>query len=82
VVTRDVPDYALMKGNPARQTGWMSRHGHVLKGKKGAVLRCPEAGLKYQLDAKGWLRCLDLDENASIPAELARGKKSYREFER
>src|SRR6187399_3465704 len=31
VVTKDVPDYALMVGVPARQTGWMSRHGHLLK---------------------------------------------------
>ena len=30
VVTRDVPDYALVVGNPARQIGWMSRHGHRL----------------------------------------------------
>ena len=30
VVTKDVPDYALVLGNPARKTGWMSRHGHVL----------------------------------------------------
>jgi UDP-2-acetamido-3-amino-2,3-dideoxy-glucuronate N-acetyltransferase len=35
VVTKDVPDYALMVGNPARQKGWMSRHGHILR---------PEAG--------------------------------------
>lgn len=31
VVTKDVPDYGLMIGNPARQKGWMSRHGHVLR---------------------------------------------------
>ena len=31
VVTKDVPDYALVVGNPARQQGWMSRHGHVLR---------------------------------------------------
>src|SRR5205807_680278 len=30
VVTKDVPDYALVLGNPATQTGWMSRHGHRL----------------------------------------------------
>ena len=80
VVTRDVPDYALMKGNPARRTGWMSRHGHVLKADKDGVLRCPESGLQYQLNGDGGLRCLDLDEEAPMPLELARGKKSYREF--
>ena len=31
VVTKDVPDYALVMGNPARQAGWISRHGHPLK---------------------------------------------------
>ena len=31
VIAKDVPDYALMIGVPARQKGWMSRHGHVLK---------------------------------------------------
>ena len=31
VVTRDVPDFALVVGNPARQIGWMSRHGHRLE---------------------------------------------------
>src|SRR3954468_12949072 len=31
VVTKDVPDYALMTGVPARQAGWMSRHGHRLQ---------------------------------------------------
>jgi UDP-2-acetamido-3-amino-2,3-dideoxy-glucuronate N-acetyltransferase len=30
VVTKDVPDYGLVLGNPARQKGWMSRHGHIL----------------------------------------------------
>lgn len=80
VVTRNVPDYALVKGNPARQAAWMSRHGHVLKAAKDGVFHCPESGLRYQLDHAGTLRCLDLDEEASLPNELARGKKPYREF--
>lgn len=48
VVTKDVPDYALMVGVPARQKGWISRHGHVLKhpGPDG-VMVCPESGLRY-----------------------------------
>ena len=36
VVTQDVPDYALILGNPGRQRGWMSRHGHLLRPDKGA----------------------------------------------
>lgn len=54
VVTKDVPDYALMVGNPARQKGWMSRHGHILKppttnDQRPTILICPESGLRYQL---------------------------------
>ena len=77
VVTKDVPDYALMMGNPARQKGWMSRHGHILKnpGPEG-VLICPESGFRYRLDGDA-LRCLDLDEESPLPAELAKGVKSY-----
>src|SRR5512137_1907069 len=48
VVTKDVPDYALMVGSPARQKGWMSRHGHMLKNPdKDGILVCPESGLRY-----------------------------------
>jgi UDP-2-acetamido-3-amino-2,3-dideoxy-glucuronate N-acetyltransferase len=46
VVTRDVPDYALMMGNPARQKGWMSRHGHILRpatAGSSRVLECESA---------------------------------------
>jgi len=78
VVAKDVPDYALIVGVPGRQKGWMSRHGHILKG-AGAegVLVCPESGLRYQEAEPGVLRCLDLDENAPLPEELAVGKIVY-----
>lgn len=78
VVAKDVPDYALMVGVPARQMGWMSRHGHVLKdpGAQG-ILTCPESGLRYQVNSEGALRCLDLDEEAPLPPELAVGKTFY-----
>jgi len=49
VVTRDVPDYALMVGNPARRIGWMSRHGERLD----ADLRCPVSGVCYQQTENG-----------------------------
>ncbi len=49
VVTKNVPDYALMVGNPARQTGWMSEHGHKLKFDANGQAVCPESGEKYQL---------------------------------
>ncbi len=44
VVTRDVPDYALVVGNPARRRGWVSRTGEVL----GANLTCPRTGESYR----------------------------------
>ena len=81
VVTKDVPDYALMLGNPARQKGWMSRHGHILDNPDAnGIMRCPEAGLRYQETEAGTLRCLDLDETAPLPVEQARGHQSYEFF--
>lgn len=107
VVTQDVPDYALMVGVPARQKGWMSRHGHVLKNPdKDGIMTCPESGLRYQLlsvDSKSCivncqqddprstthnprstevLRCLDLDEEAPLPPELAVGKEFYNDLKK
>ncbi len=49
VVTKEIPDYALVIGNPARQTGWMSEYGHKLKFDKEGLAVCPESGEKYQL---------------------------------
>jgi UDP-2-acetamido-3-amino-2,3-dideoxy-glucuronate N-acetyltransferase len=79
VVTKSVPDFALVVGNPARQTGWMSRHGHRLESPDSdRVMRCPETGYRYKEVEAGVLRCLDLDEEAPLPAELSIGSKSYR----
>jgi UDP-2-acetamido-3-amino-2,3-dideoxy-glucuronate N-acetyltransferase len=50
VVTRDVPAYALVIGNPSRQTGWMSEFGHKLKFDKEGMAVCPESGEKYRLE--------------------------------
>jgi UDP-2-acetamido-3-amino-2,3-dideoxy-glucuronate N-acetyltransferase len=69
VVTRDVPDYALVMGVPARQVGWMSRHGYRLGPPDAAgVSRCPESGWRYREVEPGRLRCLDHDESAPLPA--------------
>jgi len=51
VVTHDVPPYALLVGNPARQQGWMSEYGHRLKFDAEAKAVCPESGEIYQLEA-------------------------------
>jgi UDP-2-acetamido-3-amino-2,3-dideoxy-glucuronate N-acetyltransferase len=49
VVTKNIPDYALVVGNPARQTGWMSEYGHKLKFNSEGIAICPESKEKYQL---------------------------------
>lgn len=49
VVTKEVPAYALVVGNPARQTGWMSEFGHRLKFDDSGIAVCPESGHRYQL---------------------------------
>ena len=78
VVAKDVPDYALMVGVPARFAGWMSRHGHRLPPPDAdGVMRCPESGLRYKETSPGVLRCLDLDEDAPLPPDLAVGKVTY-----
>jgi UDP-2-acetamido-3-amino-2,3-dideoxy-glucuronate N-acetyltransferase len=49
VVTKNVPDFALVVGNPAKQTGWMSEFGHKLKFDANSEAICPESGQVYQL---------------------------------
>ena len=49
VVTKNVPDYALLVGNPARQTGWMSEYGHKLIFDANGHATCPESGQTYRL---------------------------------
>jgi UDP-2-acetamido-3-amino-2,3-dideoxy-glucuronate N-acetyltransferase len=49
VVTKEVADYALVIGNPARQTGWMSEHGHRLRFGADNKAVCPESRSVYQL---------------------------------
>ena len=80
VVTRDVPDYALMVGVPGRQRGWVSRHGHPLRTPRDGIYTCPESKLRYRETTPGTLRCLDLDEEAPLPPALATGQQSYRAF--
>jgi len=49
VVTKHVPSYALLVGNPARQIGWMSEFGHRLEFNKDGVAICPESKETYKL---------------------------------
>jgi UDP-2-acetamido-3-amino-2,3-dideoxy-glucuronate N-acetyltransferase len=81
VLAKSTPDYALMVGVPARQAGWMSRHGHRLKDPDAdGVMICPESGYRYKEVSPGVLRCLDLDEEAPLPPELSVGEVPYDEF--
>lgn len=81
VVTKDVPDYGLVMGNPAKQAGWMSRQGHRLgEPDEDGIMCCPEHGYRYKEVEPGVLKCLDLDEQARLPQELRKGTKSYKEL--
>jgi UDP-2-acetamido-3-amino-2,3-dideoxy-glucuronate N-acetyltransferase len=68
VITKgSVPDYAFMAGVPARQKGWMSRHGHVLpKPDADGFMRCPESGWRYQELEPNVVRCLDRGEGEPL----------------
>ena len=49
VVTKNIAAYALVIGNPAKQTGWMSEYGSKLSFDKNGVATCKESGSAYQL---------------------------------
>ena len=49
VVTKTVPAYALVVGNPAKQVGWMSEYGHRLEFDDHQIAICPESNEKYEL---------------------------------
>jgi len=81
VVTKDVSDYALVKGVPAIQVGWISRHGIPLpEADAEGIMICPEGGYRYKEVEPGVLRCLDIDEDACLPPEKATGKASYKDI--
>jgi UDP-2-acetamido-3-amino-2,3-dideoxy-glucuronate N-acetyltransferase len=49
VVTKNVPDYALLVGNPAKQIGWVSEYGHRLNFNANGLAICPETNQEYEL---------------------------------
>lgn len=53
VVTKDVPPYALVVGNPSRQIGWVSEYGYRLRFDEKGEARCPESGERYLLKEGG-----------------------------
>ncbi len=52
VVTKTIPAYALVVGNPAKQLGWVSEYGHRLNFDEKGVATCPETDQKYELKDK------------------------------
>ncbi|SDT96781.1 acyltransferase [Desulfobacula phenolica] len=83
VVSKNIPDYAFVKGVPAKHKGWMSRHGQkLLNPDKDGIYVCPESSLKYKKKATGQMFCMDIDEYEALPDELSIGKISYTEFKK
>ncbi len=81
VVSQDVADYALMIGVPARQAGWMSRHGIRLPGPdSNGIMICLESGYHYREVTPGVVRCLDIDEESPLPANKAVGEIPYNDL--
>ncbi|WDQ15645.1 Gfo/Idh/MocA family oxidoreductase [Rhodopirellula sp. P2] len=84
VVTKDIPDYGYVRGVPAKQIGWMSRHGHPLTFDTEGKASCPESKLTYQQSTNALglqtIACQELQEAASLPTEMKTGDTSYRTF--
>ena len=67
-----------MMGVPAKQVGWVSRHGLPLKTPDAdGIYTCHESGLWYKGVEPGILHCLDLDEEAPLPETLQHGEIFY-----
>jgi UDP-2-acetamido-3-amino-2,3-dideoxy-glucuronate N-acetyltransferase len=81
VVTKDVPDYGFVAGVPAKQKGWMSRHGHLLHIDDQGQATCPESGLRYKLH-EGNVKCIDLAEDDPLPENLRIAAGSYDELKK
>ena len=81
VVTKDVPDYGLVLGNPGKLSGFMSRHGHKLHFDDSSQAICPESNYRYQRKGEE-VRCLDLDEDEPLPDELSIGSETYESFKK
>ncbi len=52
VITRNVKPFALVVGNPGRQTGWVSEYGHKLSFNNDGTALCPESGQRYRLEGE------------------------------
>lgn len=81
VVTKDVPEYGLVLGNPGKLAGFMSRHGHKLTFNESDRATCPESKFVYE-KVDNQVRCVDLNEDDPLPIELSVGSHSYDSFKK
>lgn len=65
VVTKHVPPFALVVGNPARHKGWMSKYGHRLEFNDKGIAICPESNEKYKLE-DGRVTALEQEINNNV----------------
>jgi len=79
VVTKDIPDYGLVLGNPGKLSGYMSRHGHKLEFDNSNHAICPESNFVYE-KVDDQVHCLDLNEDEPLPADLSIGSQDYDSF--
>jgi UDP-2-acetamido-3-amino-2,3-dideoxy-glucuronate N-acetyltransferase len=83
VVNKNVQDYALMVGVPAKHVAWISRHGIPLHQPDAeGIMVCPESGHRYKEVEAGVVKCLDLDEDAPLPRDQAVGKVLYSDLKK
>ena len=81
VVTKDVPNYGLILGNPGKLFGYMSRHGHKLIFDDANRAICPESRFQYELVGED-ARCLDVCEEQALSDELSIGSRTYDSFKK
>lgn len=66
VVTKNVPPYALLVGNPAKQIGWMSEYGHRLEFDDMGQAVCPESGAVYRLIEEAGIKAVVKSEEQAV----------------
>lgn len=67
VLSKSIPDYALVVGVPAKQRGWFSRHGYKMKQVSKTSFVCPESNWRYELNSANIMKCLDWPEERALP---------------
>ena len=81
LITKNIPDYGLVLGNPGKLSGFMSRHGHKLTFGNSSRAICPESNFIYE-KVDDHVHCLDLNEDDPLPSKLSVGFASYDSFKK